>query len=117
MPGPGIIGSKYKKAVFRGYSDGTFAKPLPHPGHLGILGPPLHAEVGDTVVVVLRNAGTFGGVNFAPNNVVPAMGAENPAVVLPGEVGTYAFRVMPESGPADDSYTSSVMHFYSSEVN
>jgi Multicopper oxidase len=117
LPGPGRIGSKYKKAVFRGYSDGTFAELLPHPRHLGILGPPLHAEVGDTVVVVLRNAGTFGGVNFAPNNIAPAVGAENPAVVLPGEVGKYTFRVLPESGPADDSYTSSVMHFYSSEVN
>ena len=52
------IGSKYKKAVFVEYTDGAFKqrKPRPQTGqHLGILGPILHAQVGDKIRVVFRN--------------------------------------------------------------
>lgn len=37
----GLLGSRYKKAVFREYTDGTFKIPRPRTGpeeHLGILG-------------------------------------------------------------------------------
>lgn len=37
----GLLGSRYKKAVFREYTDGTFKIPQPRTGpeeHLGILG-------------------------------------------------------------------------------
>ncbi|GAB5584653.1 hephaestin isoform X1 [Prionailurus iriomotensis] len=54
----GLLGSRYKKAVFREYTDGTFKIPRPRTGpeeHLGILGPLLRGEVGDIVTVVFKN--------------------------------------------------------------
>ncbi|XP_028640042.1 hephaestin-like [Grammomys surdaster] len=54
----GLLGSKYKKAVFREYTDGTFRTPQPRSGpeeHLGILGPLIRGEVGDILTVVFKN--------------------------------------------------------------
>src|SRR5580692_12616734 len=58
QPGPNHIGHVYRKAVYREYTDGTFAtrKPrLPQDEYLGLLGPTLRAEVGDTLKVVFKN--------------------------------------------------------------
>ncbi|ETE61422.1 Coagulation factor VIII, partial [Ophiophagus hannah] len=50
--GPQRIGSKYKKAMFVEYEDGTFSKQkAPKAGHLGLLGPVLQGEVGDEFIV------------------------------------------------------------------
>lgn len=56
--GPRTIGRKYKKALYREYTDSTFTtlKPrAPQWEHLGFLGPMIRAEVGDTIRVVFRN--------------------------------------------------------------
>ena len=48
----------YLKAVYREYTDGTFRTLKPRPpqwDHLGILGPLIRAEVGDTVKVFFKN--------------------------------------------------------------
>src|ERR1700741_1536841 len=58
QPGPNHIGRVYRKAVYREYTDGTFAtrKPrAPQDEYLGLLGPILRAEVGETIKVVFRN--------------------------------------------------------------
>ncbi|XP_071481629.1 hephaestin-like protein [Diadema antillarum] len=52
---PNRIGSRYKKALFREYTDDTFTTQSPRPAWLGILGPTLRAEVGDTITVHFRN--------------------------------------------------------------
>uniref|UniRef100_A0A8C7Y1R2 Coagulation factor V n=1 Tax=Oryzias sinensis TaxID=183150 RepID=A0A8C7Y1R2_9TELE len=44
----------YKKVVFREY-DKDFRKAKPHPSWLGLLGPTLRAEEGETIVVTFRN--------------------------------------------------------------
>lgn len=52
------VGSKYKKAIFVEYTDATFNERKPRPAawqHLGILGPIIHAQVGDKIRVVFRN--------------------------------------------------------------
>src|SRR5512135_3212249 len=52
------IGRVYRKAIYREYTDATFAVLKPRPAewrHAGILGPILRAEVGDTIRVVFRN--------------------------------------------------------------
>uniref|UniRef100_A0A8C3PVI4 ferroxidase n=1 Tax=Chrysolophus pictus TaxID=9089 RepID=A0A8C3PVI4_CHRPC len=54
----GLIGSRYKKAVYREYTDGTFQTPkarINGDEHLGILGPFLWAEVGEILNVVFKN--------------------------------------------------------------
>ena len=48
----------YRKAIFREYTDATFRTLKPRPAaweHLGILGPLLRAEVGDTIQVFFKN--------------------------------------------------------------
>lgn len=49
------MGSKYKKAVFREYTDETFKTRKPHPPENGLLGPMLRAEVGDKIVIHFLN--------------------------------------------------------------
>src|SRR2546430_16274613 len=49
QPGPNHVGHVYRKAVYREYTDGTFAtrKPrAPQDEYLGLLGPVLRPEVG-----------------------------------------------------------------------
>jgi hypothetical protein len=58
--GPHRIGTTYRKALYREYTDATFSKLKPRAPdweHLGILGPFLRAEVGDTISVVFKNNG------------------------------------------------------------
>src|SRR5215813_96019 len=57
-PGPHRIGRVYKKCVYREYTDAKFNRLVERSGdqqYLGILGPILYAEVGDTLKVVFKN--------------------------------------------------------------
>ena len=59
--GPHSIGKVYRKAIYREYTDASFTQlklRAPEWEHLGILGPVLRAEVGDTIRVVFRNNAT-----------------------------------------------------------
>ncbi len=52
------LGWTYHKAIYREYTDATFRhlKPrIPSEAYLGLLGPVIRAEVGDTIVVVFKN--------------------------------------------------------------
>lgn len=52
------IGGSYKKAIYKEYTDGTFTahkKRLPEEEHLGLLGPVIKAEVGESIRVTFRN--------------------------------------------------------------
>ncbi|XP_022102595.1 hephaestin-like protein [Acanthaster planci] len=49
------IGRKYKKAVYKQYTDDTYTQEIPKPEWLGFLGPLLYAEVGDTIFVHFKN--------------------------------------------------------------
>lgn len=69
--GSARIGSTYAKAQFRAYTDETFQTLKPRPAewaHLGLLGPAIHAEVGDIVEVVVRNNARF-PFSFATHGV------------------------------------------------
>ncbi|XP_055272200.1 ferroxidase HEPHL1-like isoform X2 [Moschus berezovskii] len=52
------IGSQYKKVVYREYTNGQFveikARP-PQEEHLALLGPVIHAEVGDSILIIFMN--------------------------------------------------------------
>ena len=59
--GPHRIGTVYRKARYREYTDQTFTQIKPRPTqweHTGLLGPILRAEVGDTIRVVFKNNAT-----------------------------------------------------------
>jgi FtsP/CotA-like multicopper oxidase with cupredoxin domain len=78
--GPGVTPTYYimaKKAIYREYTDATFATLKPRPtewAHLGFLGPLVRAEVGDTITIVFRNNAKFAaavhphGVFYAKNS-------------------------------------------------
>ena len=58
IPGPLFIGKKNKKAIYREYTDATFTKQKQRTKdeeYLGILGPLIKAEVGDTIEIVFKN--------------------------------------------------------------
>ena len=58
MQGDKRIGRKYKKVVYREYTSAEFTERKTRTAtesHLGVLGPILHAEVGDTIEVTFKN--------------------------------------------------------------
>ena len=60
-PGPHRIGRVYKKAIYREYTDGSFSTlktRAPEEQYLGLVGPILRGEVGDTIKVIFRNNGS-----------------------------------------------------------
>jgi len=52
---PGSLGTKWQKAVYRGYTDATFSKLSPQAPTQGINGPTLRAEVGDMIEILFVN--------------------------------------------------------------
>lgn len=128
---PDRIGTRYLKSVFHEYTDGTFTREKPRPRrweHLGILGPVIQAEVGDTISVTLKNNTPYPvslhahgvwydkeseGVSY--NDGVNA-DVKGGAAVLPGRKFTYLWRVLDRSGPGPGD-GSSVMWMYHSHVD
>jgi hypothetical protein len=46
--------TRYIKGAFRQYTDASYSTPVPQPEYLGILGPLISLEPGDTLVVVFQ---------------------------------------------------------------
>jgi manganese oxidase len=106
------IGRKYLKAVYREYTDASFAtlKPRgPREASLGILGPIIHAEVGDTITVVFANH-TRLAVGIHPHGVFYDKASEGAHYVVGGAAMAHRHdsAAMPESGahvPPKGRYT------------
>jgi FtsP/CotA-like multicopper oxidase with cupredoxin domain len=127
--GPTRIGHVYRKAVYRGYTDATFKKlaPVKDPG-LGLLGPVIRAEVGDTIKVVFKNNLDFPasihphGVFYtkaaegAPYNDGTATADKADDAVQPGQTYTYTWQVPERAGPGPMD-GSSVLWMYHSHTN
>jgi hephaestin len=134
QPGPDHIGHVYRKAVYREYTDATFATRKPRPtedDYLGLLGPTLRAEVGDTIKVVfknnasrpygihapdvfrLRNASSAGDIPDASGNIVDTPPED---AVAPGATFTYEWDVSQSAGP-DKGDPSSVAWIYYSHAS
>ncbi|XP_010591045.1 hephaestin isoform X5 [Loxodonta africana] len=110
----GLLGSRYKKAVFREYTDGTFRIPRPRTEleeHLGILGPLIRGEVGDILTVVFKNNANrpysvhAHGVLESSNN--------QPLAAEPGEVITYRWNIPERSGPGPNDSACVSWIYYS----
>lgn len=126
-PAADRIGSKYRKAVFREYTDETFRtlKPrAPELAHMGLLGPVIRAEVGDTIKVVFRNNGTFPfslhphGVAYTRDSegAMYGDGMQNPesdGLVPPGNTHTYSWFAREEAGPGPQDGSSVVWIYHS----
>ena len=129
--GPGRIGSTYEKCLYRGYTDGTFAHLKARAAedrYLGLLGPVIRAEVGDTIKVVFRNTCPFPasvhphGVFYAKNSEGAPYndgthGAKKADDAVPtGGTHTDVWEVPPRAGPGPDD-GSSVMWMYHSHTD
>jgi len=129
--GPHLIGTVYRKAAYREYTDASFAH-LKARGddqaYLGLLGPVIHAEVGDTIKIVFRNNGTHPysmhphgvfyekaseGANY-DDGLAPA--AKPGGSVAPGKTVTYVWDVSERAGPGPND-PSSIMWLYHSHVD
>ena len=122
------IGKVFLKCVYREYTDGTFTTPTPRQAWLGILGPVIHAEVGDTIKVVFQNHCRI-PVSMHPHGVlydaadegapyddgIPE--SEKPGdMVMPGSNYTYTWYVPERAGPGPDD-PSSILWMYHSHVD
>jgi manganese oxidase len=121
------IGRTYRKAVFHEYTDATFSTMKPRPpelAHMGLLGPVIRAEVGDTIKVVLRNNTKF-PVSLHPHGVaytrdsegaMYADGMEHPeadGLVAPAKTHTYTWLVRDEAGPGPQDGSSIAWLYHS----
>jgi FtsP/CotA-like multicopper oxidase with cupredoxin domain len=112
------IGSVYRKAIYREYTDATFMHLKPRPAaeaYLGTLGPVIHAEVGDTIRIVFRNHAHH-PYSMHPHGVLYDASSEGMTPVAPGATTTYVWHVTERSGPGPND-PSSVMWFYHSHVD
>jgi FtsP/CotA-like multicopper oxidase with cupredoxin domain len=131
QPGPNHIGHIYKKAVYREYTDGTFTTRKPRAQqdeYLGLLGPILRAEVGDTIKVFFKNNASH-PYSMHPHGVFydkaseGSMYADNVSdeqkmgdMVPPGATFTYQWEVPERAGPGPND-PSSIVWVYHSHVN
>ncbi|KFV05044.1 Hephaestin, partial [Tauraco erythrolophus] len=110
----GLLGSRYKKAVYREYTDGTFQTPKARMNgdeHLGILGPFLWAEVGDILNIVFKNNATR-PYSIHAHGVLERE-AGQPQVANPGDIVTYRWEVPERSGPGPNDSACVPWIYYS----
>ncbi|KAG8144486.1 hypothetical protein E2320_012991, partial [Naja naja] len=122
--GPQRIGSKYKKAMFVEYEDGTFSKQkAPKADHLGLLGPVLQGEVGDEFIIVFKNLASrpyniypHGITNVTSFHPIRSLRHQNMKVVpiRPKQVFTYRWKIMPGDGPTRSDPSCLTRYYYSS---
>ena len=129
--GPHRIGTVYRKALYREYTDETFAQLKPRPAqweHNGLLGPILRAEVGDTIRVVFKNNASR-PYSMHPHGVFYNKDSEGALyndgtsgadkeddAVPPGKTHIYTWKVPERAGPGP-SDGSSIVWLYHSHVN
>ena len=63
--GPDRIGSVYRKILYREYTNAKFTRQVAPEPSLGMLGPTLRAETGDTIVVVFKNMAMSSNRSFS----------------------------------------------------
>jgi len=121
-------GSTYRKALFREYTDSSFRTLKPRPAaweHLGILGPLLRAEVGDTIRVVFRNHASR-PYSMHPHGVFYTKSSEGTAYldgssgadrlddsVATGSTHVYTWPVPERAGPADGDGSTAFWLYHS----
>ncbi|MBC5805957.1 MAG: copper oxidase [Candidatus Eremiobacter antarcticus] len=127
------LGWVYHKAIYREYTDATFCHLKargPHDAYLGLLGPVIRAEVGDTIVVRFKNNTRLHlsvhphGVKYdkasegAPYRDGSARREKSDDAVPPGGVHTYTWTVPERAapGPMDPSSIVWMYHSHTDEV-
>lgn len=103
-----LLGSIYIKALYKQYTDNTFATEIPRGQHLGVLGPMIHVAVGDIVKVVFKNMASRPysihpqGLRYAKayeGHMYQDGDASVGDAVPSGQTFTYYWEVAQSSGP------------------
>ena len=130
-PGPHRIGRVYKKAIYREYTDGSFTTlkaRAPEERYLGLLGPILRGEVGDTIRVVFKNNASHPysmhphGVFYqkdsegADYNDGTAGADKTDGGVPPGATHVYTWQIPERAGPGPND-PSSIFWLYHSHTD
>jgi manganese oxidase len=123
--GKARIGNVYRKAIYREYTDETFnteKKRAKEWEHLGIMGPLIRAEVGDTIVIHFRNNTTQPysmhphGVSYSRDSEgtpYPDTSMAGAGLVPPGQTHAYIWSVPERAGPAKNDGSSVVWLYHS----
>ncbi|XP_005863541.1 PREDICTED: ceruloplasmin-like isoform X1 [Myotis brandtii] len=124
--GPTRIGGTYQKLVYREYTDASFQTQKAREDHLGILGPVIKAEVGDTLKVTFYNNGPL-PLSIQPHGLLYSKGNEGsyyktpggsipPASshVNPGTTFVYTWQVPRDVGPTSTDPNCLTWLYYSS---
>ncbi|XP_071090670.1 hephaestin-like protein [Haliotis cracherodii] len=99
---------QYLKMLYRGYTDASFKTLINGTGeeYLGMLGPVIRVEVGDTLKIVFKNKADRpfsihpqGLTHNSGGASVPGRLRPDQPAVLPGQVHTYLWKVRNASGP------------------
>lgn len=130
IPHPWTKSHVFNKVRYIEYTDGSFQTPKPQPVWLGVLGPILRAEVGDTVIVHFCNQATSGAYGMHPHGLRYAKDHEGAhyfgveagsppgagAHVPPGACFDYRWTADADSGPGPGDSSSKVW-WYHSHIN
>ncbi len=119
LPMPWRQQTQWPKTRFIEYTDGTFSTRKPQPEWLGILGPIIRAEVGDTIVVEFLNRSIRvhdihpHGLRYDKTSEGAHYIASGPgAVVLSGARYTYTWHADNGSGPGPADPSSIVWWYH-----
>ncbi|XP_072514290.1 ferroxidase HEPHL1 [Salminus brasiliensis] len=111
--GENRLGSKYKKVVYREYTDDTFRtrkQRQPEDSHLEILGPIIRAEVGDVLQITFLNKAS------RPYSIQPHGAKTSPPrsqPVPPGKMSRHQWSVPERSGPGVSDPNCITFAYYS----
>jgi len=125
------LGWTYKKAVYREYTDATFRTLKARPAdeaYLGMLGPVIRGEVGDTITVVFKNNASL-PYSMHPHGLFYLKGSEGAPyldgktaaqrrgdAVPPGHTYVYTWQVPDRAGPGPMD-TNSILWMYHSHTD
>nr|XP_011720075.2 ceruloplasmin-like isoform X3 [Macaca nemestrina] len=123
---PTRIGGTYKKLVYREYIDASFQTQKAREEHLGILGPVIKAEVGQTIKITFYNNASL-PLSIQPHGLLYNKSKEGSFYKTPGEStpppsshvnpGTtfvYTWEVPKDVGPTSTDPTCLTWFYYSS---
>lgn len=106
---PFRLGYVYHKVMYRQYTDGTFSRLAARDRYLGLMGPVLRAEVGDTIIIHFKNRSHV-SADMEPIGLDAAAPAKP---IPPGWSATYRWDIGADAGPGPNDPSSTLWLYWS----
>lgn len=125
-------GTKWRKAVYRGYSDSTFTSKSPQPEWQGIQGPTIRSEVGDLIEILFKNKlqhqyasmhsmGLAYSKEYEGSDYINATSPHSNTTIAPGDAvppgGCVVYKWLVSDSAAPSKGEPATMHAYHSYVS